>query len=114
MLHITLILLLIVLCIYLYYKNNMIKIIRFYRPTCMYCRKTQREWNLFKQKCNIMVECIDINLDEAKSNGFYAAMIQNFEIKSVPTIVAVLKNGMRISYEGSRSTEDLLQWSSRL
>jgi hypothetical protein len=80
----------------------------------MYCRKTQREWNLFKQKCNIMVECIDINLDEAKSNGFYAAMIQNFEIKSVPTIVAVLKNGMRISYEGSRSTEDLLQWSSRL
>ena len=114
MYHIALILILLVLCIYMYYKNKVIKIYRFFRPTCMYCRKTQEDWEMFKDNCNMMIKCIDINLDEASVNAFYASMIDNFEIQSVPTIIAVLHNGMRIKYEGSRTASDLQRWSNQL
>ena len=114
MYHIALILLLLVLCIYLYYKNKIVKVYRFFRPTCMYCRKTQEDWEMFKENCSIMIKCVDINLDEASQNAFYAAMIDNFAIRSVPTIVAVLNNGMRVQYEGSRTVNDLMSWSNQL
>ena len=114
MYHIALILILLVLCIYLYCKNKVVKVYRFFRPSCVYCRKTQADWEMFKDNCSMMIKCVDINLDEASHNGFYATMINNFDIQSVPTIIAVLKSGMRIQYEGSRTVDDLLRWSQQL
>lgn len=94
----------------LYLVNvNSVKVYRFYRPGCPWCINSKEEWDKFKSFCMFkLIKPVDINLDEP--SNCEEKIIDNFGIKSVPTVVAVYTDGRKINYSGERTAEGYLNW----
>jgi len=98
----------VVLVIIFLYKNHSVKVYRFHRPTCPYCVRSQSEWDHFKRKCKTkLIDCKDINLNDGSHESM--ALAAEFNIKSVPTIIAI-KDDRVYEYKGNRSSNDLERW----
>ena len=82
--------------------------IRFYRPTCPWCVKTQKDWDLFKSNAPKYVNVIEYNVSE----GNHSNILASYGGQTVPFIVKVDESGRFTVYEGDRSAQDLLAWSA--
>ncbi len=99
----------ILLLLWLMLKCYYTKIYRFYRPGCIYCIKSQDEWELFKRKCIFkMVRTIDINMDDDTTH--VQKLAKRFDVKGVPTIVKTDCHGGYEVYNGDRTAEAYLEW----
>ena len=85
--------------------NAGITIIRFYRPSCPYCVKSQAAWDKFKASCKFKV--VDYNMDI----GNYSKLLEQYGGKGVPHIVKVKAYGIYEVYNGDRSEQDLMRWA---
>lgn len=89
-----------------------VKVYRFYRPSCPYCVNSQDEWDKFKRKCMFsMVKPVDVNMNEA--TDAQKKLAENFMVKSVPHVVAVYDDGLRFTYDGSRTADAYMNWVNR-
>jgi hypothetical protein len=86
-----------------------VKVYRFHRPNCGYCKSSQVEWDRFKSSCVFkMIRPIDINMDTASAEQIKLA--DNFSVSGVPNVVAVYDDGFRIKHTGSRTSADYHEW----
>lgn len=89
-------------------ESKGLRVYRFYRPSCGYCVKSQPEWNKFKKICKFhMIDTVDINMSNSSLQE--QALAKKYEVKSVPTVVAV-KNGRVFYYNGDRSANSYMSW----
>ena len=90
-----------------YGQSNGLTVIRFYRPTCPWCVRTQAAWDRFKTIAN------DIDVQEYDMDaGDYGQILASYGGSGVPYIVKVF-DGQFETYKGDRSTNDLLAWVSQ-
>lgn len=107
------IVILLLIILWLIFDKNRIIVYRFHKPTCIYCKMSNDDWIKFKNLNMLsMVKCIDIDLSNASDNE--KKIIENFDIKSVPNIVAVKYNGERYKYDGERKTNKYQSWINSL
>jgi len=100
----------VIILLYILWKKYGVKVYRFHRPTCPYCVQTQKAWDEFKWKSvGEFAWCCDVDVSDKGS----AELSKKFNVKSVPTIIAVKENKI-YQYQGDRSCEDLVQWVSSL
>ena len=105
-----LIIVLIVAMLYLFYKQRMVKIYRFFKAGCGYCTSSKDEWNKFKSLVRFeLVNPIDVDNDNTSDK--HAEFVNNFGVKAVPTIWKVHSDGRRYEYNGDRSAEDLYKFA---
>lgn len=96
----------IVVIIILVYYRYTVKVYRFYRPSCGYCQAMKDDWTLFKKNMWFRpVRVIDI--DTTESGPWESLMQDNYHVKTVPHIVLVYPDGIRVKYDGTRSAEDM-------
>jgi glutaredoxin len=101
--------LLILIIIFLLVQLYSVKVYRFYRPGCVYCKESQSAWDSFKQACLFkMIKPIDINMDTANTDDKQLA--NNFDVQSVPTVIAVYPSGFRVSHNGDRTADNYKKW----
>lgn len=102
-----------ILLILWYVHSNSIRVYRFYRPTCYYCRESQAEWDTFKYSMMFkMVRCTEINLDD--NINLNREMFSGFGGKGVPYVVAVDSSGKRYVYDGPRTATAYATWIGSL
>lgn len=100
---------LILIILWLMVSLYSIKVYRFYRPGCRYCQESQNEWDMFKNSCTFsIIKPIDINMDTASHTE--KKLMSNFNVSSVPNVVAVYNNGMRFVHSGERSSKAYKKW----
>ena len=89
-----------------------VKVYRFHRPGCGYCKRSQGEWDKFKSNCRFrMIQPIDINMDEATPAE--KKLAENFMVKGVPNVTAVYEDGLRFTHSGSRTADAYQKWVER-
>lgn len=98
---ILLLILLLILPLVLYRKP---KIMRFYRPDCKFCVKSQKEWDLFKAKSKYKIIDINTNIPE---NIRY---MKRYRINYVPKIIKVGPLGIR-EFRGPNRLREYLKFS---
>jgi hypothetical protein len=88
-----------------------IKVYRFHRPGCGYCKSSQEEWDLFKRSCMFkLIRPIEINMDNASAEQL--KLSENFSVSGVPNVIAVYADGFRITHSGARTSESYHKWLS--
>ncbi len=93
--------------IHMYYMGS-VKIYRFYRPTCSACKASQREWdNFYYATMFSRIKPVSINTEYIDN----VKLIDNFRVRSVPSIWKVYPDGRRVEYHGNRSVDDLVNFS---
>ena len=113
--------LLIVFCVYIVYKYQLeedtctdcvaskpskVKIYNFNTSTCPASKQFQPIWDEFSKRVKkTNVDAIDIKCDNPK----YQNMCAQYKIEAVPSVV-LSKGSQNISYNGSRSVNDLLHF----
>ena len=93
-----------ILCLFLLAKLTAVKIIRFYRDTCPYCVRSQKEWNKFKiyNAWNPFITPVSVDTDTEEGKK----VMRQYGIKSVPTIIK-MKNLALTRYEGDRTWKSI-------
>jgi len=101
--------LVLVLTYWFYMSANCIKVYRFYREGCGWCRKSKDEWQRFKSDCTTrMVKCYDVDTDDQSTD--VQELYKNMGGEGVPHIVKVHPDGRRYVYDGDRSAASLARW----
>ncbi len=102
---------LILIILFLIYKNYSRKVIWFYRPDCLYCRQMEPEWAKFQFKARFSIlppiEVKKININDAQN----AHIVDNYDVKGVPFIVKLERDGIRNIYNDKRVSENLFKWA---
>ena len=84
-------------------------VIRFHRPKCPWCIRSQPDWDSFKANAHkINVATRDCNMEE----GIYDAELRKYGGQGVPYIVKV-HNGQVTVYNGDRSAKDLMAFAKQ-
>lgn len=87
-----------------------VKVYRFTNPACNACIASQSEWDKFASSCYFkLIKPIEIDTLKLES----AKLMNNFGVKSTPTIYKLYPDGRRFLYSGDRSSEDLLNFSKK-
>jgi thiol-disulfide isomerase/thioredoxin len=83
-------------------KDNKIKLMLFYKPSCPYCQEFMPVWSQIINNLpnNILYE--EINTSKSSENN----KANEYKIVSVPTIILIVNNN-KIKYEGNRSYENI-------
>ena len=99
---------------FIYLGTCSVKIYRFYRPGCGWCQRSQAGWNGFQRGCFMSkYRTKEINMDRLSPQE--EALARNFEVKTVPHVVAVLPDGRRYAHKDSdRSKEAYRAWVKKL
>ena len=97
---------LIALVYYLFNNKSNLKVYWFHRPGCPHCDNMEDEWAGVETKLQGSIETKRIDISDPK----YAIIKKNFNIETVPQIIKIKSNGLRINYEGARKTKDILEW----
>ena len=101
------ILILLILLIFWYNKNSAptkkyARILYFYRPGCPWCELFNPEWKIVEDRLGNRVD--KKNISEASS----AAIVQQFKITGVPTIIMIDDAGSTDVYNGERTANAIL------
>jgi hypothetical protein len=115
--HIALAVIVVLWLIMMWSEAYSVKVYRFYRPWCGWCKKSQAEWDRFKRKCWFrMIQPVDVNLEEenpglAKKLGrSQAEFAKKLGVTSVPNVTAVYPDGTARKFEGDRVAESYMAW----
>ena len=85
--------------------------IRFYRPTCPWCVRSQKDWDMFKDSVKGVINITEYNMDA----GDYSKELAALGGDSVPYIVMTNDNDKSANvYKGDRSAVSLLAWCASL
>ena len=98
---------LLLLIYYLWNQSNEIKMYYFYKPDCKYCKEMTEDWNHVEKKLcgsGILYKKFDITDPRFKKIKY------NFNVKTVPHIVKINKNGTRNIFDGKRKCDDIISW----
>ena len=98
-------------------KMNMHKrpsLVKVYHPNCIHCKNLEPNWNkmihLLKKKYNGNMNVIDAHADVVPM----MTPTLNQEIQGYPSIFELSNKGEKMdSYEGNRSSQDILDWVSK-
>jgi thiol-disulfide isomerase/thioredoxin len=100
-----------VLLILVWYVSTPVIVYKFFRPDCPHCVNLQENWSeleTYLASKNIRVINVNNNSEYSKD------LVAKYEIKGVPTIIAVGKYGSKVEYDGDRSVDDLIKWADSL
>lgn len=97
----------ILLLIYILWRNICKPVYLFYRDSCPYCVKIKPEWKRFEMNCMISM-ILPIRIDMTDPNN--QELVSKFNINSVPTIIKV-ENNIPFKYNGNRTAQDLYKWA---
>lgn len=93
-------------------KSGPVIIVRYYRPSCGACRKSQSEWDSFKAlakaskaKCKI----VDVNTEE--KSDINDAWLAKHDIKTVPCVVKFVNNDKEV-YDGPRTSTAYMKFAT--
>lgn len=92
-------------------RRHAVKMYRFYRPGCGWCKQSQPEWDKFKSQCwtkNISI--IDINMDHATKEE--QDLFDYYGGKTVPKVVRVYHNGVWSLYTGDRLAKSYMDYAT--
>ena len=98
-------------------KNDMYKrpsLVKVYHPNCIHCRNLEPNWNkmigLLKKRYNCNMNVIDAHANVLPMMSPTLSQ----QVNGYPSIFEVSKNGTKMdSYEGNRTSQDLLDWVSK-
>jgi hypothetical protein len=102
---------LLILILWLFYKNKMVKVYRFYKTSCPYCVSSEEEWNKFKSLVRFDM-VVPIDVDNSNTSPEHLEFARNFGVKGVPTIWKVCPDGKRYEYTGDRSALDIYKFAT--
>ncbi len=89
-------------------KMHSTRVILFHRPTCGACKQFRPDWNKFKSKLPWMCDAVEINSSDPSTT----ALLDNYDVKTVPSIWKVLPDGSRYQFQGDRTLSDMLLFVS--
>ena len=95
----------------MYQRPSLVKV---YHPNCRHCRDLEPNWNkmtqLLKKRYNGNMNVIDVHAEVLPM----MSPTLSEQVYGYPSIFEVSKNGeKKDSYEGNRSSQDLLNWVSK-
>lgn len=94
---------------YLCFRHRSIRVYRFKRDWCHFCKKSQSEWNRFEVSCWLSrIKTIEIDLESCSASD--KKLAERFGVTSVPHTIAVFDSGHTSTHSGIRTSEGYHQW----